>query len=257
MSKHIYNVERSKSDIRDFAFEKIVSPVTGVKLPSSVDLRSSCPPVYDQGNLGSCTAFTGCSCLAMVLNKKLTDFSELYLYYWERYLSGTVSIDSGAIMRDIGKALQKYGCCEESYVPYDIKKFKTKPSEQSIKNAENYKIKAYHSVSKLEGIQQSLALRQKPVMIGMDVFPSFESEAVEKTGKMVMPGKRERSLGGHACLVVGYQNSTIKSIVSKDLKGILIVRNSWSEQWGDKGYFYMPYDYVTKGYAFDFWTIDV
>jgi C1A family cysteine protease len=85
-----------------------------------------------------------------------------------------------------------------------------------------------------------------PFIFGFTVYDSFESDAVAKTGIVPMPSKTELVLGGHAVMAVGYDDS----------KKWFIVRNSWGEDWGDKGYFYIPYDYLTnKNLASDFWTI--
>jgi C1A family cysteine protease len=97
----------------------------------------------------------------------------------------------------------------------------------------------------LTGIKNVLALSKSPVLMGMTVYNSFESDSVAKTGVMPMPFKGDKVLGGHAVLAVGYDDS----------KSVLIVRNSWGASWGDKGYFYMPYAFVNKGFASDFWTL--
>lgn len=256
-----YNLKRSKPDARDFKFAHVMSPVAGVKLPSAVDLRSKCPSVYDQGELGSCTANAGCAALAMLKKTPATMFSRLFLYYWERFIENTVSDDSGADMRDIGKALQQYGCCLEKSDPYDITKFTSKPTDAAQKEANGYKVRAYHSIENLDGIKQALALKQQPVLIGIDVFESFESDAVAKSGVVPMPRKGEQNLGGHAVLAVGYKDAHpvakfFHSLMGIPSKGYLIVRNSWGVNWGQKGYFLLPYEYISGGFSFDFWVLD-
>ena len=111
-------------------------------------------------------------------------------------------------------------------------------------NASTRKISSYHSIPDLNGIKQVLALQQMPVLIAIDVYESFESDTVAKTGIIPLPKKKEQLLGGHAIAIVGYS----------DLKKWVIFRNSWG-LWGDKGYGYIPYTYFTKGYASDFWLL--
>jgi C1A family cysteine protease len=84
------------------------------------------------------------------------------------------------------------------------------------------------------------------------LYESFESEAVARTGKIPMPKRtKERVLGGHAMLVVGYKD---KSPSLPD-QGYVIVRNSWGEQWGDKGYCYIPYKMMRDSeIVLDMWT---
>jgi C1A family cysteine protease len=106
----------------------------------------------------------------------------------------------------------------------------------------------------LDGIKQVLALQQKPVLIGMDVYDSFESDDVAKTGIVPMSGKNETALGGHAVLAVGYIDATLGRAMLGKIRNVLIMRNSWSSSWGDRGYFYLPYSYVTE-YTYDYWVL--
>jgi C1A family cysteine protease len=257
--KYLYNYKRDNEDTRDFRFSESIVPHPEVVLPKSVDLRSKCPPVYDQGKLGSCTANAGCSCRVMLLNDPGITLSRLYLYYMERHFYGDTHKDEGASLREACKSIYKAGVCEEKYMPYDPKKYKQSPNKHAFTNADNYKIIAYRSLNTLEEIKQSLAFRQQPVMIGMDVYESFESKAVAQTGIMPIPEKNEKRLGGHAVLVVGYKNTrTIyhRKSKQKETYGYLIVRNSWGESWGDKGYFYMPYSFVTPSHTYDYWIME-
>ena len=83
-----------------------------------------------------------------------------------------------------------------------------------------------------------------PFVFGIMLYESFDSDKTTKTGIVSMPLKNEKDNGGHAVLAVGYN----------DESQCLIVRNSWGEEWGDKGYFYLPYEYAEK-LADDFWVI--
>jgi C1A family cysteine protease len=246
MTQHIYNLRRQEDDERDRPLSHSLNINEAVKLPKSVDLRSKCPPIFDQGDLGSCAANVGVR-VRMMLTNETTLLSRLYQYYQERVIEGTVGEDAGAQMRDVGKAMFNMGICPESDFPYDVTKFTNKPSPTDDLDALKYKINHYTSVPDIDGIKQVLALKQQPVMAGMDVYASFESKAVAKTGKVPIPKMSERKLGGHAVTIVGYD----------DTKKWLIVANSWGAGWGDKGYFYLPYDYIIKKFAYDFWIISM
>ena len=257
--KYTYNLKRDKSDKRDFTFSQWISPHSDVVLPRSVDLRPKCPPVYDQGSLGSCTANAGCTCREMLFNDSQANLSRMFLYYMERSLEGDTLKDEGASLRDACKAIYKIGICEEKYMPYNEDKFMFPPSREAIFNAINYRIIAYKTLSSLDEIKQNLAFRQQPALLGMDVYESFESDETARTGIMVMPKPNEKNLGGHAVLVVGYRDVLRRNgyIARQDVRsGFLIVRNSWGDKWGDKGYFYMPYNYVKQEYTYDYWIME-
>jgi C1A family cysteine protease len=223
------------------------------KLPGIIDLRPKMPPVYDQGNLGSCTAQAFCGLIGYV--QPSFNGSRLFLYYCERELQKTISIDSGATLFDGIKSLQKNGVCLERLWPYIISKFAVKPPDNCFKDALNHQALKVRNInsSSLTAMKNCLVcgLSQNPPIglpftIGFQVYESFESIQVSRNGIVPMPKPGEQVLGGHAVCVVGYDDS----------KGYFIVRNSWGSRWGIKGYFYIPYAYLTNPkLATDAWTI--
>lgn len=218
------------------------------QLPTAVDLRNQCPPVYDQGALGSCTA----NCLAGAFEydlkkQKKPDYapSRLFIYYNERVLINTVNSDSGAYIRDGIKTMNNQGVCPEADWPYDISKFTKKPPANCYKKASKCEIKSYQRlVNTLDQLKGCLA-EGFPFVFGFTVYESFMTQEVAKTGIMPMPQQGEKTMGGHAIMAVGYDDS----------KSAFIIRNSWNTNWGIKGYFYMPYAYITGNLCNDFWTI--
>ena len=244
--KHKYLLKKDTPDSRDYKFSAALKTVKS--LPEKIDLRKKCSAVVAQGELGSCTANAIASGLReyLLINKEIKwmPLSRLFLYWQERYLEGAVNEDSGAEIRDGMKVLQKIGVCPESDWPYDESTFANTPTAIMVANAAPYKIKEYHRVRTLDQLKAALA-EGLPVVIGIDIYESFESEAVEHNGVVPMPDvNKEQLLGGHAVLAVGYD----------DAKARLIVRNSWGITWGDLGYCYLPYDYYAKGYISDCWT---
>jgi len=242
-----YLLKKDSPDLRDHIYYSAVYKAPE-HLPAKVDLREQCSPVVDQGQLGSCTANAIASGLREYLllkNKEVwVALSRLFLYWEERYLEGTVNEDSGAEIRDGMKVLNTIGVCPESDWPYDISTFTNPPDEQDIIDAAAYKIKEYHRIGSLPQLKAALA-EGLPVVIGIEVYDSFEADSVSLTGLVPVPDPtRESLLGGHAVLVVGYDDS----------KEYLIVRNSWGTSWGDAGYCYIPYAFYTGGYMMDLWT---
>lgn len=239
-----YRLKRDVHDERDF---KYAAPIHASTTPESVDMRPQLAriSIFDQGNLGSCTANAICFVkmyLDHVENVQAGGYfhhlSRLYLYWHERELEGTVNEDSGAYIRDGFKVLQKRGCCGESFYPYDHN-FADTPTADAEENAAMHKISGYYRVY-LPQLKHVLA-EGYPVVIGIDVYESFESAEVARTGIVNVPKTSEKLLGGHAVAVVGYTPYYV------------ICRNSWGEEWGDKGYFYLPWAYFDN-YVSDMWT---
>ena len=232
-----------KLDTRDYKYT-----VTQKVSPNLVDLRPYCSPIENQGSLGSCTgqAIAGAIELLNKRSGKHNDISRLFIYYYERLMLGTVNYDSGAYIRDGIKATNHYGASLESYWPYDIKKFKNEPVTEAKNDALKRKVTRYERVTNFNGCIDALS-NGFPVVMGFHVYSSFMTSAVAKTGNMPYPNtKRERLLGGHAVLLVGY-NKTRK---------VFIARNSWGTGWGDRGYFYMPFNVVTNtSMSSDYWVI--
>jgi C1A family cysteine protease len=242
-------------DQRDFSYA--VSLRAATSIPSSVDLRHQCPAViYDQGQLGSCTANAIAGALQFdMIKEKEADFipSRLFIYYNERAIEGTVASDSGAQIRDGIKSVASQGACPEGDIgdpppdwPYDISKFAVEPPSECYVKAHDLTAINYFSVTQNAADMKGCLAEGFPFVFGFTVYESFESQEVAQTGEVPMPGQGEKVLGGHAVLAVGYDD--------KDRQ--FICRNSWGSNWGDAGYFYMPYAYLLDdNLSSDFWTI--
>jgi len=242
--KRFFGWKADLPDHRDLIY-KLQKNLT---IPTKMDLRSKCPPVYDQGELGSCTAnaIAGAIEFDQIKQKYLKPFvpSRLFIYYNERVIENTVKSDSGAEIRDGIKSVVNQGACSETTVSYDITKFEIKPPAKAYTEASKYQAVKYERLTDINSYKNCLAAGNTFVF-GFSVYESFESDAVAKTGIVPMPKKTEKLLGGHAVQCVGYD----------DTKKAFIVRNSWGANWGDKGYFYLPYSYFTSSLTDDFWTI--
>jgi C1A family cysteine protease len=234
-------------DGRDLLYAAPPKPLA--KLPARVDLRPKCPPVYDQGQLGSCTANAIGAALEfdqIKQRRRVFAPSRLFIYYNERAIEGTVEADSGAMLRDGVKSVAKQGACDEKKWPYEIDQFRVKPPRPCYVEGKQNQAIQYLRVGQSLGQMKGCLAEGFPFVFGFAVYESFESREVAKTGHAPMPRAKEAMLGGHAVLAVGYDES----------KQWFTVRNSWGSGWGMRGYFTLPYPYLTQpSLARDFWTI--
>lgn len=247
MKKHFLGCKRDLFDKRDYRF----SAVPFVELPPKVDLSTTSyiPKIFNQGSLGSCTANAISNCYLFVRNKegKTSDNyipSRIFVYYNERLSEGTVKEDSGAMIRTGMKVINKYGACIENKCPYMVRSFAKKPSTDAYKNGLDFQSITYSRLNNTLIEMKSCLSEGYPFVLGIDLYDNFETNEVAKTGIVSMP--EGNCIGGHAVLAVGYDDST------KRFK----IMNSWGEDWGDKGYFYLPYEYLTNNtLTSDLWTM--
>jgi len=249
MAKYTYGWKKDIHDPRDL---KLSVPRLWASLPPSIDLRTSgfMPPVYDQGQVGSCTANSIGAAWSFEHSKQGEPYfmpSRLFIYANERIMEGTpLSDDSGAQIRDGVKSVAQLGVCSEETWPYLEDKYSIKPPQPAYDEALNNQATQYLSVSQDTNSLKAVLAAGQPICFGFTVYESFESATVAQTGLVPMPNtSTEQCLGGHAVLLVGYQAD-----------GSWIVRNSWGPSWGISGYCIFPQQYLTNpSMASDFWVI--
>lgn len=240
-------------DHRDHLFGVAVAPS---KLPAKVDLRDSgfMPAIYDQGQLGSCTANAAARLVefdeAKQAQADVSTPSRLFIYYYERVLEGTINEDSGAELRDAAKVLANQGVPDESEWPYDIDRFTEAPPANVVSDALNRQALVYQRVLPGHGKLRAAVASGFPVMFGFSVPESFESSEMANGTKTLLelPEAGEKIIGGHAVAVVGYDWTASPSR--------FIVANSWGPDWCQHGYFEMDFTWFDNSdLASDFWVI--
>ncbi|MGH9770081.1 MAG: C1 family peptidase [Candidatus Acidiferrales bacterium] len=241
-------------DARDLHVPQIAHLGIGAPLPSNADVFVSLSlPIYDQGELGSCTANAGVlyrRFLAQRFNKYSApdeDLSRLFLYYQERKLpwNNDVAEDGGAAIRDLFYVLAHTGVCPEVDDPYVQQDFDSSPmndSSEDLAQAARFRLGAYHRIPSVE-IAKSVLASGYAVALGFTVYESFEDIGAE--GIMPMPKPGEQAIGGHAVVIRGYD----------DQKSGFLIQNSWGPGWGDRGCFWMPYAFLENAALsqFDMW----
>jgi C1A family cysteine protease len=241
---------RDLPDQRDHLYSAPLQALTA--LPPAVNLQQEFSEPYDQGQLGSCTANGIAAAIEFDRSEQqcADQFrpSRLFIYYNERKIEHTIESDSGAMIRDGIKSVAKQGVCPEEHWPYDIDKFRTKPSKPCYEEALQYRALQYQRLAQNLRQMKGCIASGYPFVFGFVVYDSFMTDEVAKTGIVPMPQSSETVQGGHCVVAVGYD----------DDKQCFIARNSWGTGWGQDGYFLMPYAYlIDTQLASDFWTIRV
>jgi C1A family cysteine protease len=278
-------------DLRDFTEEQVditreidipsmvgklgIAPSAAPTIPDNVDLRKWCSPIENQGSLGSCTAHAAVGVVEYFQRRAFgehIDGSRLFVYKATRNLMG-VTGDTGAWLRNTMGALALCGVPPERYwkytdkkppVPAGVRTFDDEPSAFVYAVADNFEALRYFCHDPLgKNVPPDKVLSRVkafiaagiPSMFGFFGFPSFGSSKVP--GGIPYPCPGEKAQWGHAIVAVGYDDKKkIKNTqCNKETEGALLIRNSWGTGWGDKGYGWLPYDYVLNKLAVDFWSL--
>lgn len=215
-----------------------------IPLPTKIDYTEKMTPVRNQGNEGTCVAFASVVGVKEYQDtkeyKNLISLSPRYLYSLCKKYDGSPEED-GTYPRMAMKMLLNYGTPPEIYWPYQPHQT-DKPKAGADKAAIKYKVRAYARLRTMPEMKRSLVVNG-PFLAGIDVYDSWFTKKVNKTGLIPMPKRKDIYQGGHAICIIGYDDS------GKLFK----FKNSWGNGWGDKGYGYLPYGYM-KQYCVDAWS---
>jgi C1A family cysteine protease len=239
-----FNIKLSHPDDRDYIYKSDSNEV----LRETVDLREWDTIVESQDDLSSCAANAITNAYELCVNRNypeyFTHLSRLFVYYNTRLEHGLVEEDEGMFLRDGMKSLSKYGICCEEIWPYDVTKFEVRPPEEAYEDAKKRKILKYQKLTSNYYITEVLN-NNKPVVFGMEIYDSF-MYLNERISTVTFPSRKEKSLGGHAMCMVGYDLN----------QRLFLAKNSFGYNWGDNGYCWIPFDYIRQE-GYDIWTFDI
>ena len=213
------------------------------KLPPGVDLRPYLNPVVNHSGVATCSVEAIASAYEYLIQRHQQadiTISRWFTYYNARAVFEDASdlaanhlvADTGTSFASAITALQKYGACGADIYTDQPGIINEKPPELVYQSILPYTLELPIAVAPdLDSIKFHLAAGY-PVAFGLEVFTSFGG--VAEDGLVLLPDLEiESHLGSHALLAVGYS----------DLDEVVIARNSWGVNWGDRGYCYLPYEY--------------
>jgi C1A family cysteine protease len=239
-----FNIKPSRPDDRDYIYRSSETKI----IRETVDLREWDTIVESQSSLSSCSSNALTNAYELCVNRMypeyFTHLSRLFIYYNTRSEYGNLQEDAGMFLRDGLKAIAKFGICSEELWPYDTEKFNVRPTDECYEDAKKRKILKYQKLISTYYITEVLN-NNKPVVFGMEIYDSF-MELNERISTVSFPSRKEKSLGGHAMCMVGYDLE----------KRLFLAKNSFGTSWGDNGYCWIPFDYIRQE-GYDIWTFDI
>lgn len=221
-------------------------PSADLKIKKTVDLREYFPPIKNQQNLGSCSSFaTSAMYEAMMRLNGIEDnnvMSPAFIFYHSNVVTGRPN--GGSNYYDQLGVLGKHGICYEELFPYTPDTSQWNPSAEAIEDAKNHRALAAKQIPLIDGADKAKVLSRNhelltsalsegyPVGISLKVYDNLGKDGAFILHPEDAPDAKED--GWHAMVLAGYSEEN----------DFYIVRNSWGEYFGDKGYCYIPSRYI-------------
>jgi hypothetical protein len=226
------------------------APGAAPSLPSKIDLSSNFPQPGNQFHQGSCTAWATAYALKTYQERieegwSLTSqshlFSPAFIYNELRGYDGQCHL--GSFIHEALQLIVQQGAASLTTMPYDPNDCTRRPSSSATQEASKYKAASFKKVDGSQGIKAALANRL-PVVGGIITYDSFAalqnsgSNAVyNSAGNGTCRGQPSKYCG-HAVTIVGYDDN--------NFGGAYKIINSWGTEWGDGGYFWLPYSFAAS-----------
>ena len=207
--------------------------------PTSIDLSLNFPTPGDQGQQNSCVGWATAYALKSYqenvevgwsLNTSYHLFSPAFIY--NQIVIGN---DGGSYIKDALNLAVNKGVSTLATMPYSHLDYMTQPSVAAFEEASRYKAARWFRINDTAQIKAALVNR-KPVVCGIAVYESLVNLSGVNSVYNTVSGQ---NLGGHAVTIVGYNDNKFG--------GAFKIINSWSPNWGNDGYFWLPYSFAAQG----------
>lgn len=213
------------------------------------DLRLYCDPEIPN-NPGICVPESVCTAFEIIQKRKTNNadrLSRMFCYYYSRTTFSNLPGRPGskALIMDALAGAKSAGIALETDCPWDDAKLHFNPSPEAHRSASERKIVSYSQLSGPRDVKTVLS-KKLPVIMGLNLWSSFNK--INGSGLMPFPDQRkEKIVNNHSVCIVGYRSAD----------DTLICRNNWGKEWGDHGYFYLPYRVMAyPDFLISLWAID-
>lgn len=248
------------------------------RMPSKIDLQQWVPQPKFQGGFNTCNAHVVGALLQYFEQKafgRSVEPSRLFLYKVTKNFLQEDG-DPGVYIRQTMGTLKLIGVPPEKYWPYleigtlknpnrEDPRLEEEPTAFCYSLAADYQAISYYRLDQPDSTEdpdellhrvKAHLLAQIPCTLGFPLYASIK-QALEG-GKVPYPAEGESQVGNHAVVAIGYDDDLVVTNAddaSVTTKGALRILNSWSTEWGDEGFGWLPYEFVLRGRTQDYWTL--
>lgn len=238
-------------------YEALEDDNTKNPLPEATNLQRYAPGVGNQGEQGSCVAWSSAYAARTILEASRTGQNADNIKFSPSFLYNQIGLDGcqGSYIVRAMEYMTKQGSLPYEQFPYNDQDCSRQPSGSLIQQAAQFRMRGFNRLTRgdnteeldMRAIKENLA-QGAPVVIGMMVGESYMQNMLGKDVWIPDPGDAGMmGFGGHAQCVVGYDDTKYG--------GSFLIMNSWGPEWGNNGFAWVRYPdfkrYVREAYGLE------